>query len=207
MTFTTCHVTISVDGFMAGPNQTQEDPLGDNGERLHLWMFPDEGEEPHEDDAIAREHLSRPRGAYVMGRKMFGPAVQEWTGWDADWRGWWGENPPYHAPVFVLTHHEREPIEMEGGTTFHFVTDGFDAAYARAVEAAGDREILIAGGASTVRQALEAGVLDEIVTDVSPMMLGGGERLFEGIADPGLVPVEVTWSPRATHIRYRVGGA
>ena len=116
-----------------------------------------------------------------------------------------GRRSAYHAPVFVLTHHEREPVEMEGGTTFHFVTGGFDAAYARAAEAAGDREVLIAGGASTIRQALAAGVLDEIVLDVAPILLGGGERLFDGVADPGLTPVEVFGSPLATHIRYRVG--
>ncbi len=174
-------------------------------ERLHLWMFPPEGETPHEDDLKAREHLAKERGAYVMGRNMFGPVREGWETWDGEWRGWWGDEPPYHAPVFVLTHHEHEPIEMEGGTTFHFVTDGFDAAYARAVEAAGDREILIAGGASTIRQALAAGVLDEIVLDVSPVLLGAGERLLDGVTDPGLTPVEVLASPRATHIRYRVG--
>ena len=116
-------------------------------------MFPTD-EEPHEGDVVAREHLAKPRGAYVMGRNMFGPVRGEWATWDGEWRGWWGDEPPYHAPVFVLTHHEHEPVEMEGGTTFHFVTDGFDTAYARAVEAAGDDgEVLIAGGASTIRQA------------------------------------------------------
>ena len=141
-----------------------------------------------------------------MGRKMFGP-VEALDRGTTRWRGWWGENPPYHAPVFVLTHHEREPIEMEGGTTFHFVTDGFDAAYARASRPpATARSSSRAARRPSARRS-RPGVLDEIVTDVSPMMLGGGERLFDGIADPGLVPVEVTWSPRATHIRYRVGGA
>ena len=130
-----------------------------------------------------------------MGRNMFGPVRGEWATWEGEWRGWWGEEPPYHAPVFVLTHHEREPVEMEGGTTFHFVTGGFDAAYARAAEAAGDGEVLIAGGASTIRQALAAGVLDEIVLDVAPILLGAGERLFDGVADPGLTPVEVIESP------------
>ena len=120
-----------------------------------------------------------------MGRNMFGPVRGEWATWDGEWRGWWGEEPPYHAPVFVLTHHEHEPVEMEGGTTFHFVTGGFDAAYARAAEAAGDREVLIAGGASTIRQALAVGVLDEIVLDVVPVLLGAGERLFDGVPDPG----------------------
>jgi dihydrofolate reductase len=203
MTFTTCHVTISLDGFLAGPDQSLEEPLGIGGERLHQWMFPADGGALLDGDAASREHLAKQRGAYVMGRNMFGPDRGEWAG--SDWRGWWGDEPPYHAPVFVLTHHEREPVEMAGGTTFHFVTGGFDTAYAAAVEAAGDDEVLIAGGASTIRQALAAGVLDEIVLDVAPVLLGAGERLLEGVTDPGLTPVEVIGSPRATHIRYRVG--
>jgi len=203
MTFTTCHVTISLDGFLAGADQSLEEPLGVGGERLHQWMFPGDDGALLEGDAASREHLAKQRGAYVMGRNMFGPDRGEWAG--SDWRGWWGDEPPYHAPVFVLTHHEREPVEMAGGTTFHFVTGGFDTAYAAAVQAAGDEEILIAGGASTIRQALAAGVLDEIVLDVSPVLLGAGERLLDGVTDPGLTPVEVIGSPRATHIRYRGG--
>jgi len=183
----------------ARPERRQ--PLGIGGEQLHEWAFPADGQ-LLEGDLASREDLAAPRGAYVMGRNMFGPIRGEWEG---DWRGWWGDEPPYHAPVFVLTHHEREPVEMAGGTTFHFVTDGFDAAYAAAVEAAGDLGVLIAGGASTIRQALAAGVFDEIVLDVAPVLLGGGERLFDGVADPGLTPIEVIESPRATHIRYRVG--
>jgi dihydrofolate reductase len=207
MTRTTCHVSISLDGFLAGPDQSFETPLGIGGESLHEWHFPSDGQ-LLESDAAPREHLSAARGAYVMGRNMFGPPVRgEWTTWDPNWRGWWGDEPPYHAPVFVLTHHEREPVEMAGGTTFYFVTEGFDAAYARAVEAAGeDGEVLIAGGASTIRQALAAGVLDEIYLDIAPILLGAGERLLDGVADPGLTPVEVVASPRATHIRYRIGG-
>src|SRR5262245_11367742 len=135
MTRTTCHVTISLDGYLAGPDQTLETPLGVGGENLHEWMFP--ADEPHEGDLVARAHLAAERGAYVMGRNMFGPVRGGWDTWDGEWRGWWGDEPPYHAPVFVLTHHQHEPIEMAGGTTFHFVTDGFDAAYARAVDAAG----------------------------------------------------------------------
>ena len=203
MTFTTCHVTISLDGFLAGADQSLEEPLGVGGERLHQWMFPGDDGALLEGDAASREHLAKQRGAYVMGRNMFGPDRGAWAG--SDWRGWWGDEPPYHAPVFVLTHHERAPVEMAGATTFHFVTGGFDTAYAAAVQAAGDEEILIAGGASTIRQALAAGVLDEIVLDVSPVLLGAGERLLEGVTDPGLTPVEVIGSPRATHIRYRVG--
>jgi dihydrofolate reductase len=133
---------------------------------------------------------------------MFGPVRGPWEG---DWRGWWGDEPPYHAPVFVLTHYEHEPIELDGGTTFHFVTDGFDAAFARASEAAGDRGVDIAGGASTVRQALAARVVDELVLDFAPVLLGSGERLFDGVDDLRLEPVEVIHSPLATHVRYRVG--
>jgi dihydrofolate reductase len=199
MTVTTCHVTVSLDGYLAGPEPSADLPLGIRGESLHEWAFGSE----HPGDVAAREHLSAPRGAYVMGRGMFGPV--EGGEWKEDWRGWWGDEPPYHAPVFVLTHHEREPVEMAGGTTFHFVTDGFDAAYERAVEAAGDGEVLIAGGAAVIQQALAAGVLDELYLDISPMLLGGGRRLLDGIADPGLKPVEVLESPLATHVRYRVG--
>jgi dihydrofolate reductase len=137
-----------------------------------------------------------------MGRNMFGPIRGEW---DEDWRGWWGDEPPYHAPVFVLTHHPHDPIAMDGGTTFHFVTDGFDAAFAQAVAAAGDREVLIAGGACTVRQAFAAGVIDELVLDIAPVLLGDGEALFRGVEDPGLEPVDVIHSPNATHVTYRIG--
>ena len=201
MTRTTAHLSISLDGYLAGPSQTREEPLGVGGERLHEWMF---AEEPRpEPDEAARADLLRPRGAFVMGRNMFGPVRGEW---DEDWRGWWGDEPPYHAPVFVLTHHAHEPIEMAGGTTFSFVTAGFDAAFEQARAAAGDAEVSIAGGASTVRQALAAGVLDELTLDVAPLLLGGGERLFDGVADPGLTPLDVAHSPRATHIRYRIGG-
>ena len=132
---TTCHMSISLDGFVAGPDQSRENPLGKRGRELHAWHLGDE--RANDADATATDWLMRPRGAYVMGRNMFGPIRDEW---DEDWRGWWGPEPPYHAPVFVLTHHDREPIEMEGGTTFHFVTGGFDDAYAQALETAGDGE-------------------------------------------------------------------
>ena len=164
---TTCHMSISLDGFVAGPDQSREHPLGKRGRELHGWHL---GEErANEADETAVGWLMRPRGAYVMGRNMFGPIRGEW---EEDWRGWWGPEPPYHAPVFVLTHHAREPIEMEGGTTFHFVTDGFDAAYAQARETSGDDGVDIAGGASTVRQALVAGVVDELTLDIAPVLLG-----------------------------------
>jgi dihydrofolate reductase len=197
MTDTTCHMSISVDGFVAGPGQSRDDPLGKNGIEVHRWHL---GDAANEADEIATGWLMRPRGAYVMGRNMFGPVRGPW---DEDWRGWWGPEPPYHAPVFVLTHHAHEPIEMEGGTTFHFVTDGFDAAYAQAVETAGDRGVDIAGGASTVRQALNAGVVDELTLDVTPVLLGSGERMFDGVASFDFEPVEVLHSPLTTHIRYR----
>ena len=142
----------------------------------------------------------RPRGAYVMCRNMYGPIRGEW---DEDWTGWWGPEPPYHAPVFVVTHHAHDPIPLEGGTTFHFVTDGFDAAYAAARAAAGDDGIDIAGGASTVRQALAADVIDELTLDIAPVLLGAGERIFDGEQSFDFEPAEVLHSPLSTHIRYR----
>jgi dihydrofolate reductase len=168
---------------------------------VHSWHLGDE--RANDADATAAGWLMRPRGAYVMGRNMFGPIRGEW---DEDWDGWWGSEPPYHAPVFVLTHHAREPVEMEGGTSFHFVTQGFEAAYAQAREAAGEDGIDIAGGASTVRQALAAGVIDELTLDVAPVLLGSGERLFDGVESFGFEPVEALHSPLATHIRYRRAG-
>jgi dihydrofolate reductase len=195
----TCHMSISLDGFVAGPGQSMENPLGIGGMKLHEWHF----DPMHEADIPVRDHLLAPKGAYVMGRNMFGPVRGEW---DGDWRGWWGDEPPYHAPVFVLTHYAHEPIEMAGGTTFFFVTDGFAAALEQAEAVAGGAEIDIAGGASTVRQALQAGVVDELMLDIAPVLLGQGERLFDGVDDPGLAPVEVVHSPFATHVRYRVGG-
>jgi dihydrofolate reductase len=192
-------MSISLDGFVAGPDQSAENPLGIGGMKLHEWHF----DPMHEADLQVRDNLLAPKGAYVMGRNMFGPIRGEWKD---DWRGWWGEEPPYHAPVFVLTHHAREPIEMKGGTTFYFVTEGFDVALARAKEIAGDAEVDIAGGASTVRQALASRAIDELMLDIAPVLLGSGERLFDDVPDQKLEPVEVVHSPFATHIRYRVGG-
>ena len=200
MSETTCHMSISLDGFVAGPDQSLEHPLGLRGRELHKWHL----DEPLNDaDAYARDLLMRPRGAYVMGRNMFGPIRGPWHD---DWQGWWGDEPPYHAPVFVLTNYEREPIELLGGTTFFFVTDGFDAAFAQASEVAAGRGVDIAGGASTVRQALTAGVIDELVLDIAPVLLGSGERIFDGVGDLRLEPIEVIHSPLSTHVRYRVGG-
>ena len=162
MSPTTCHMSISLDGFVAGPDQSRGNPLGIGGLELHHWHL----DEPlHEADARVRDELMTPCGAYVMGRNMFGPIRGPW---DADWRGWWGEKPPYHAPVFVLTHYPHDPIAMEGGTTFHFVTEGFDVAFERAQAAAGDLGVDIAGGASAVRQAFAAGVIDELMLDITP---------------------------------------
>jgi dihydrofolate reductase len=192
-------MSISLDGFVAGPDQGRDNPLGVGGLKLHQWHL---AQPLHEADARSRDDLMKRRGAYVMGRNMFGPIRDEW---DEDWRGWWGDEPPYHAPVFVLTHHARDPVEMEGGTTFYFITEGFDAAFERAQTIAGDHEVAIAGGASTVRQALAAGAIDELTLDLAPVLLGAGERLFDGVQDPGLEPREVIHSPLATHIRYRIG--
>lgn len=202
---TACHVSISLDGYLAGPDQSLDAPLGVGGERVHQWHWPGQEAEADAADVAATADLMAPRGAYVMGRNMFGPVRGAWESFGSEWRGWWGEEPPYGAPVFVLTHHPHDSITMAGGTTFHFVTDGFDAAYARALEAAAGGDVRIAGGASTIRQAFAAGVLEEITLDVAPVLLGAGERLLDGVVDPGLEPLEVTTSPLATHIRYRIG--
>jgi dihydrofolate reductase len=169
-------MSISLDGFVAGPDQSREDPLGRRGRELHGWHIGD----PRANDAdkIANEWLMRPRGAYVMGRNMFGPIRGDW---DEDWSGWWGPEPPYHAPVFVLTHYPREPLEMDGGTTFTFVTDGPESALAQARRAAGDGQVAIAGGAATLNQYLSLGAIDELRLHVVPITLGAGERVFDGV--------------------------
>src|SRR3954466_4479489 len=202
MSDTTCHMSISLDGFVAGPDQSREHPLGKRGRELHAWHLGDP--RANEADETAAGWLMRPKGAYVMGRNMFGPVRGEWSD---DWRGWWGDEPPYHAPVFVLTHHAHDPIEMEGGTTFHFVTSGFDDALHAAKEAARGAEVDIAGGASAVRLALTSGAIDQLTLDVVPVLLGSGERLFDGVPDITLEPAEVVHSRHATHIRYLVGGS
>jgi dihydrofolate reductase len=196
MTKVTCDSGVSLDGFSAGPDQSLDDPLGKGAERIHRWMLEEPEANEAERDAIVEA------GAYIMGRHMFCPDRGEW---DLEWRGWWGEDPPYHAPVFVLGHREREPIEMQGGTTFHFVTDGIEAAMDRAKEAAGDRTVSIAGGASTVQQYLRAGLIDELRLHIAPVILGSGERLLDGVGDLKLEQVAVTSSELVTHITYRVG--
>jgi dihydrofolate reductase len=199
MSRVTCHMSISLDGFVAGPDQSPDNPIGRGGMALHQWHLREEI--ATEADVAMTSALLASKGAYVMGRNMFGPIRGEH---DPDWRGWWGDEPPYHAPVFVLTHYEHEPIEMEGGTTFHFVTAGFDAALAQAKEVAGDKDVDIAGGASTVRQALAAGAIGELTLNIVPVVLGRGERIFDETTQPKLTIAEVLHSPNATHVRYDV---
>jgi dihydrofolate reductase len=199
MTRVTCNISVSVDGFVAGPRQSLDNPIGERGMRLHEWHFTPQG-----DDQNVVDEWQHSPGAYVMGRNMFAPGRGEW---DLDWRGWWGDEPPYHAPVFVLTHHPREPLHMDGGTTFHFVTDGIDAALEQATAAAGEKPVEIAGGASTVNAYLQAGAIDELHLHISPLLLGEGERLFDGVrADLQLEPIQVVASPAVTHVKYRVTG-
>ena len=205
-----CQISISLDGFVAGPNQSVENPLGEGGERLHEWAFATDswqrshGREAgeHNADAEVVDAMQQGIGAHVMGRRMFGGGDGKW---DESWRGWWGEDPPFHAAVSVLTHHPREPLEMEGGTTFTFVTGGIEAALEQARAAAGEQDVAIAGGASAIRQYLAAGLLDELYLHVVPVVLGAGERLLEDVGDLALEPVEVVASPAVTHVRYRVG--
>jgi dihydrofolate reductase len=204
-----CQISISLDGFVAGPNQSLDNPLGEGGMRLHEWVFPtaswrrQQGQKGGVDgaDSEVAEEVAQGVGAYIMGRKMFGGGPD---GWDQEWKGWWGDEPPYHAPVFVLTHHPREPLPMRGGTTFTFVTDGTASALQQARVAAGDRDIVIAGGASAIRQYLAAGGLDELYLHIVPVVLGAGERLLENVGDPVLEPVKVVASPTVTHIKYRI---
>jgi dihydrofolate reductase len=195
MTKVTCDIAMSVDGFTAGPNQSEALPFGEGAvDELHRWMF----EEPEANAAVI-EAMTAAK-AYIMGRNMFGPVR---GAWDEDWKGWWGDEPPFHAPVFVLTHHPREPLAMEGGTTFTFVTDGIEAALAQAREAAADGDVAIAGGAATVNQYLGAGAIDELRLHVVPMTLGRGERLFDGVGALALEHLDVSGNELVTHLSYR----
>jgi dihydrofolate reductase len=201
-------LSVSVDGYVAGPSPSLEDPLGAGGEQLHEWAFRLEawrrqhGLEGGEVD-VDTPLIEEPSGAVVMGRRMFSGGEGPWEG-DPNGRGWWGDEPPFHAPVFVVTHHEREPLELTG-TTFHFVTDGAEAAVARARDAAGEANISIAGGASVVQQCLAAGLLDELMVHTAPVVLGGGTPLFEAGAPPQRFEVlDVVAAPLATHVRYRI---
>jgi dihydrofolate reductase len=203
---------MSIDGFVAGPDQSLEEPLGVGGESFHEWLFPTRtwkqlmgepgGRGGVDDDFMARGFEGI--GATIMGRNMFGPVRGPWTPvGGAEWRGWWGSEPPYHHPVFVLTHHAHEPIEMEGGTTFFFVTDGIESALEQARAAAGDQDIRLGGGAATVRQYLRAGLVDELHVAMAPVLLGAGERLFGDLDDltERYEVVEMTAGEGATHVR------
>jgi dihydrofolate reductase len=192
----TCDPGISADGYIAGPNQGMDTPLGEGGEDLHRWMFEEPQENATEIAAITDA------GAFIMGRNMFGPIR---GAWDLDWKGWWGPEPPYRGPVFVLTHHPRESLEMDGGTTFHFVTDGIKEAFRLAREAAGERNVSIAGGAATINQFLAAGLIDELRLHVAPVLLGGGERLFDGVGGRELTQVAARQTSMVTHITYALG--
>lgn len=196
---------VSIDGYGAGPDQGLEHPLGRGGRALHDWFYPTRafrsmiGQEGGTEDRFAEAAMDG-FGAFILGRNMFGPAGDDWGG--PDWKGWWGDDPPYHAPTFILTHHARPPIEMAGGTVFHFVTDGIEAALARAKAAAGGRDVKIGGGVATVRQYLQAGAIDEMHLAVSPVLLGRGESLFAGLDLPnlGYRVSETVATPLATHL-------
>ena len=209
MSSVVCQISISLDGFVAGPNQSVDNPIGEGGMRLHEWVFVTEswrrqqgmegGE--HSADSEVIDEVFQDVGAYIMGRKMFGGGDGKW---DETWTGWWGEDPPYHVPVFVLTHHAREPLSMLGGTTFTFVTDGIASALEQARAAAGGKDVVVAGGASAVRQYLAAGLLDELYLHIVPVVLGAGERLLENVGDLSMEPIKVVASPAVTHVKYRI---
>ena len=200
--------SVSLDGYGAGPGQTKEEPLGKRGEELHEWIIPtkmfqklsgkDSGTEGVDNDFTERSFENL--GAWIMGRNMFGPVRGPWP--NNEWKGWWGENPPYHVPVFVLTHHARESITMKGGTVFHFITDGIESALEKAREAANGKDIRIGGGTSTVRQYLQAGHIDEMHLAFAPVFLGSGEHLFAGIDLPGLgfTETQTIYGKGAAHV-------
>jgi dihydrofolate reductase len=199
MAYVTCDVSVSADGFSSGPSGTisVDQPFGDGDfTQLHRWMFDTPEENRAERDAITAT------GAFIMGRNMFGPGGG--GDWDPEWSGWWGDDPPYHQPVFVLTHHERADLPMAGGTTYHFVTGGLDEAYRRAVEATGDGRIAIAGGAATINQALTAGLIDELRLHIAPFTLGVGERVFAGVPPLRLEQIAGRSASLVTHVTYRV---
>ena len=205
------HISISLDGYVAGPNQSQEEPLGKGGEQLHDWLVelqawrePQgmEGGAENASTAVVAQTFDNV-GAEIMGRGKFGPASRGPWG-DDPWQGWWGDDPPFHKPVFVLTHHEREPLTLSD-TTYTFVTDGIESALAQAREAAGDQDVFIGGGADIINQYLAAGLVDEIELHVVPILLGGGARLFDGVGqDVKLQLIRVVEAPGVTHLKYRV---
>lgn len=203
-------ISASLDGYVAGPNQSEKNPLGEGGEQLHEWAVSleawrkshdMEGGEVNASTQVMEESQTG-IGAEIMGRGKFGPPGGGPWG-DDPWRGWWGEDPPFHMPVFVVTHHEREPLTLSD-TTFTFVTDGIESALEQARAAAGDKDILIGGGAAIINEHLAAGHVDELEISVVPLILGSGERLLEGVGDPALEPVKVVASPAVTHVKYRV---
>ena len=204
------HISMSLDGYVAGPNQSAENPLGEGGERLHDWVtrlkawrqvHGMEGGEDNVSNAILQEENDNV-GAEIMGRGKFGPP--EGGPWDESWQGWWGEDPPFHKPVFVLTHHEREPLTLSD-TTYTFVTDGIESALERAREAAGDKDVFIGGGASIINQYLAAGLVDEIELHVVPLLLGSGARLLEGVGpEIKLEQLRAIDGPGVSHLKYRV---
>jgi dihydrofolate reductase len=203
---------MTLDGYVAGPNQSVEHPLGEGTEHLHDWLFKlkffreihgEEGGETGPNDDVLREAADNV-GATIMGRNMFGGGPGPWG--KEPWNGWWGEDPPFHTPVFVLTHHAREPLVMQGGTTFTFVTDGIESALEQARAAAGGKDVALGGGASVAQQYLAAGLIDEMELHVVPLLLGGGARLFDNLAgsDLKLEPVRTIEAPGVTHLKYRV---
>jgi dihydrofolate reductase len=205
------NISMSLDDYVAGPNQSIQNPLGEGGEKLHEWVVPlryfreihgKEGGATGPDDDVAAEMFQNV-GATIMGRHMFGGGEGAWG--ENPWRGWWGDNPPYHMPVFVLTHHARQPLQMQGGTTFHFVTEGIHAALDQARSAAREKEILIGGGADTAQQYLKAGLIDEMELHVVPVLLGSGARLFDntGGRQTAYECVRVVTSPSVSHYKYR----
>ncbi|GGW25486.1 dihydrofolate reductase family protein [Streptomyces xantholiticus] len=195
-----CDITISADGYSAGLNQTEERPFGDDGgdgsgDKLHAWMFDTPDENRSEVAQITAAD------AFIMGRNMFGPVRGEW---DRPWNGWWGDDPPFHAPVFVLTHHAREPQPMDGGTTYHFVTEGIGSALSQARAAAGDGDVTVLGGATTINQYLAAGLVDELRLHIAPLTIGAGTRLFEGVPPLKLEQTASRSATLVTHVTYRV---
>ena len=207
---------MSLDGFVAGPDQSVDNPIGVGGMRLHEWVFPlrawnamhgQEGGEVNESNRIVEESFAN-LGATIMGRNMFGGQPGGWKKGTPKkgkpWNGWWGDDPPYHHPVFVLTHHPREPLALKGGTTFNFVTDGIESALAQARRAAGKKDVAVAGGASVARQFLAAGLVDQMEINLVPILLGAGERLFDGVGADlhGLEIVSTVATPRVTHFKF-----
>jgi dihydrofolate reductase len=203
-------ISMSLDGFVAGPNQSVENPLGVGGDRLHEWAYPlrafkamhgETGGETNESSAVIEDAFSNV-GATIMGRRMFGGPPGPWNA-DEPWNGWWGTNPPFHHPVFVLTHHARPPLELEGGTTFTFLTDGIQPALREARRVAGGKDVHLGGGASAARQFLAAGLVDEMWLSLVPLLLGSGERLFEGVTDlHRLALVRTVAAPSVTHLQF-----